>query len=124
MKKRLIGAIAGFATVFAVFAAIALADGEKDSVVTLNVAKTGFSGNVDSKTKQCVEGRTVKVIKRKHRRETKIGTTVTGPEGNWILPRKSVKPGVYLAKVRRTDDGSETGIYCGGDRSGKVVFGK
>ena len=124
MKKRLIGAIAGFATVFAVFAAIALADGEKDSVVTLNVAKTGFSGNVDSKTKQCVEGRTVKVVKRKHRRETRIGTTVTGPEGNWLLARENVKPGTYLAKVRRTDTGSETGIYCGGDRSGKVVFGK
>ena len=123
MSKKLIGTVMALAVGILAFAGTAVGDSGKDSKITLAVGAAGFLGNVDSSTKQCIEGRTVKVLKRKHHRERVIGRTHTGPEGNWVITRKSVKPGTYLAKVVRTP-GDSSGVHCAGDRSGKVVYGK
>ncbi len=122
MNKKLIGALMVLLIGILAFAGTAAGDSAKDSKVTLAVGANGFLGNVSSDTKKCIEGRTVKVLKRKNHRERPIARTTTRSNGNWAIPRKSVKPGTYLAKVLRTP--ASSGIHCGGDRSGKVVYGK
>ena len=123
MNKKLIGAIMVLLVGVLAFAGTAAGESAKDSKVTLAVGATGFLGNVDADTKQCIAGRTVKVLKRKNHRERPIARTTTDADGNWVIPRKQVKPGSYLAKVLRTP-GDSSGIHCGGDRSGRVVYGK
>jgi len=123
MNRTLIGAIAVLLVGILGFAGTAAGESNKDSKVTLAVGSTGFLGNVTSDTKQCTEGRTVKVLKRKNHRERPIARTTTDADGNWVIPRKQVKPGSYLAKVLRTPADS-SGIHCGGDRSGRVKYGK
>jgi len=122
MNKKLIGAIMVLLVGVLAFAGTAAGESAKDSKVTLAVGATGFLGNVDADTKQCIAGRTVKVLKRKNHRERPIARTTTNADGVWAIPRKQVKPGNYLAKVVRTS--GSNGIHCGGDRSGRVKYGK
>jgi hypothetical protein len=122
MKKYLAGTMVALVAVsLTVFAGAASGDSGKDTKITFAVAKNGFGGTVDSTTKKCIEGRTVKVLKRKHHRELLIAHTTTNADGQWLIARKHVNDGTYLAKVLRTP--ASSGIHCAGDRSGKVVFG-
>ena len=123
MNTKLIGAFAVLLIGVLAFAGTAAGQSDKDSKVTLAVGAKGFLGSVSSDTKQCTQGRTVKVLKRKNHRETLIGHTTTNANGGWAIQRKRVRPGSYLAKVIRTPADS-SGIHCGGDRSGRVKYGK
>lgn len=108
-----------------VVAVPAAAESKKDSVIYFFIDRDetpAFHGTVESDSRNCIEGRTVKVLKRNKGRDRLIDKTTTNADGGWRIGRERIKSGVYIAKVRRTEADNK-GLYCGGDRSGKREVG-
>lgn len=108
-----------------VVAVPAAAESEKDSTIYFFIDRDetpAFHGTVESNSKNCIEGRKVKVLKKNNGRERVIEKTTTNSDGGWRIGRNKIKPGVYIAKVRRTEPDSK-GLYCAGDRSGNREVG-
>jgi hypothetical protein len=120
MGKKFIAGLIGLLLVGLVASAPASGESQKDSTIFFFVDRDktpAFFGNVESNSKNCIEGRTVKVLKKKRGREIVLAKTTTNADGAWRIGRDKIKSGVYIAKVRRTEADSK-GLYCGGDRSG------
>ena len=63
-----------------------------------------FRGRVRSSASECVDGRTIKVI-RKGVSPGPIGSVDAGANGRWTLESEDLLPGTYLAKAAKTTKG-------------------
>lgn len=120
MKKALMGvtAVAVASVAFTGSATSAPNASLKDTKIVLQT-DPAFHGVIESNG-QCVEGRIVKVLKKKKGRDKIIGGNSTDADGFFSVPEPNVRPGIYYAKVRRYD--APGGQACGGDRSNKIVI--
>jgi hypothetical protein len=116
-KKRLI-CVAGTALASLALSATASGDSSKDSKIVMDPDPPTYLGVVISTSKNCLEGRKVKVLRVTKGRDEVLGRDLTDKDGVWGVP-VTPKPGnTYYAKVKRQ---SETnGVFCAGDRSNRV----